>query len=977
MFCFPYPRDTDVESIRVPLVARTQYSIEGQTNFGDFFSIAVDAEKENINSSKSDTQESTGLLVSDSLASVIQSWLFFGIASEALGRNIRHEEFACAELGEPHPSIDLRIPVWYWRELRARWDELDENLTAIDFEAKRTELKKKYESALIFVIYMEYLSNGLNVDKITEVLLSVHMILYLVAQVLDSNTLRVTKAITGLATTKLLKRRMARNGWCMKRLNFLDASPMFYPAFYFLSSLKPPRINAEDHSNCNSERCLVISKLSKPHHRTEECLCEDITVPIDRVNSIVNSGGIPLVRIARSPLGKTELQVVPYTPSSRFIAISHVWADQQFGSAQNCLPKCQVQYLEEVLLSLPTDANQWGLREWVTNFCSSPPGEIAPPSRVYEYFWLDSFCIPQAVEYTDLRSKAIQSMNLIYAAASHTFVFDKGLQALDAGRRAASLVHGGRPTYYSPHDEHLLDVVASIYASNWMGRAWTLQEGILSGHIVVPLHGSLAYLKLLRPHHDDDTSGFLEYLVTRIPEDFRRSVRDFLPRRRKSKTKVINHVRDKSEPFRESVRRQIFGHMTKALHVEEYRNYARTAADRAARFVKAHSLLQSRTTTQVDDIPLILMNMSCMNGNFISKSKTIDARMKQLFYGLESLPTELLFSDCARLGRCTVDAWIPREIAPETFKGEHTLKLGSTGFTFTTKKGCQALKLYLLSSAPRSNRFRLLLPNDKDAKDKMYNVEALQRSGEYRPTSSASLWCVVINGETLTRGARLLINRVVGDKYFLHFDCPLRLTEVDDSESSSDARNNPQHECGAVRMYGDFIIERNYEPQGPNISRPQNPEQYSDRLIVIGQAICGTLSMGERYLLRAIWGDENSMSTLFYIFYSLYTFKKLHWVEIALNAFVHRAWMATYRPDWNPNGPWKWFWKLSNWEPPIPFRTLMKWWCRVCFLIHLQARNWSAVVAITAYWLPLFPTEELISMYVMGVFTNMILSFFS
>ncbi len=88
-------------------------------------------------------------------------------------------------------------------------------------------------------------------------------------------------------------------------------------------------------------------------------------------------------------------------------------------------------------------------------------------------------------------------MNLIYATASHTFVFDKGLQALDAGRRPASLAHGGRPTYYSPQDENLLDVVAYIYASNWMGRAWTLQEGILSGHIVFPLHGSLAYLKLL------------------------------------------------------------------------------------------------------------------------------------------------------------------------------------------------------------------------------------------------------------------------------------------------------------------------------------------------------------------------------------------------------------------------------------------------------------------------------------------------
>ena len=321
---------------------------------------------------------------------------------------------------------------------------------------------------------MDLLANDLDDDRLTEVLLSIHMLLYVVASVPDFDTFKVIRTSTSSASTKLLKRRMVKNGWCEKRLNFLDASPMFYPALYFLSLLMPPRINAEDHSSCSSGRCLVTSKLSKPLHRTGECLCEDVVVPVDRMNTVVAAGGIPLARITRSPLGKTELEVVPYTPSARFIAISHVWADQQFGSAQNCLPKCQVRYLEEVLSNLPISMDHWGLRERVASWQSSRPGEIAPPSRAYEYFWLDSFCIPQAVEHTGLRSKAIESMNLIYAAASHTFVFDKGLQALDAGRHPASLAHGGRSTYYSPQEDNLLDVIAYIFASNWMGRAWTL-----------------------------------------------------------------------------------------------------------------------------------------------------------------------------------------------------------------------------------------------------------------------------------------------------------------------------------------------------------------------------------------------------------------------------------------------------------------------------------------------------------------------
>ncbi len=399
-------------------------------------------------------------------------------------------------------------------------------------------------------------------------------------------------------------------------------------------------------------------------------------------------------------------------------------------------------------------------------------------------------------------------------------------------------------------------------------------------------------------------------------------------------------------------------------------------ADRAARFVKAHSLLQSRTTTQAEDIPLILMSMSCMNANAISQCRTIDARMKQLFYGLESLPTELLFSDCARLGLCTVDAWIPREIAPESFEGDHTLKLGSAGFTFETRKGSQALKFYLLSSAHRSDRFRLLLPDQKDAKSPKYNVEALQRSNDEPPAAPTSVWCIVVDDEPTGRGARFVVNRVVGNKYFLHFDCPLRVTKIDDSKSSSSTQQDPKHDCGAVSLSGDFIIERSHEPQDLSISRPQNPAQYSDRLIVIAQAVCGTINLGERYLLRAIWGDENSMSALFYICYGLFKFKQQEWVEWAINTFVHRAWMATYRPDWDPNGRWKWFWKLSNWEPPIPFKTLMKWWCCFTFFLSFQAKHWSGVAMVTLCWLPLFSTRELINMYVTAMITKVVLLFF-
>jgi hypothetical protein len=212
----------------------------------------------------------------------------------------------------------------------------------------------------------------------------------------------------------------------------------------------------------------------QPFHRTAECLCQDVHVPLEHVTKIVAAGGIPLIRIVRSEQGGIRLEVVPYVRTSRFTAISHVWADRQFGSTKNGLPKCQIEYLDSVFAALPRQVEHWRARDWLPRRFSAPvpDGDIEPPSRTYELFWLDTFCIPQAEELADLRSKAIESMNLIYAAASQTLVFDAGLQKFDAGRRPASLSHGGIPSFYCPSNESLLDVLAQLCASNWMGRAW-------------------------------------------------------------------------------------------------------------------------------------------------------------------------------------------------------------------------------------------------------------------------------------------------------------------------------------------------------------------------------------------------------------------------------------------------------------------------------------------------------------------------
>jgi hypothetical protein len=379
------------------------------------------------------------------------------------------------------------------------------------------------------------------------------------------------------------------------------------------------------------------------------------------------------------------------------------------------------------------------------------------------------------------------------------------------------------------------------------------------------------------------------------------------------------------------------------------------------------------------DLPLILMNMSGMNGNLASQSDSSDQKMKLLFYGLGTFPVELFFSECERFGCCEVDSWIPREVFPETFFGEHVLRLTPEGFNFHDQKGDKPLKFFLISrSVVWQDQLLLSISDRPEDEEKRYVVKVATSSTAQYPASSKNGWCILLEDDsTDPRAARFIISRRNGNKAFLHFDCPLRLTRVygDNPEATGQP---PSYTCIArpADSQEGFIIEKSSTPQSLNMPRPQNPEQYDDRLIVIHQALFFGAGYLERTLLRRLLGDMIDKNWLVIGIYGAFTFMQREWVEQALHAFVHRAWLETYSPTWNPNGPWKWFWKLSNYEPPIPFMTMMKFYCNVMFTLCMMTGFYSGLVQITLYWFVCFPKDELLGMYVIGLVGKAVFSFF-
>jgi hypothetical protein len=126
-----------------------------------------------------------------------------------------------------------------------------------------------------------------------------------------------------------------------------------------------------------------------------------------------------------------------------------------------------------------------------------------------------------------------------------------------------------------------------------------------------------------------------------------------------------------------------------------------------------------------------------LSGYFVSHFDGSNEKMKLLFYGLGTIPVELLLSECARLGRCDVDSWIPREIVPESFSGEHVLRLGLEGFTFHQQKANRPLKFFLLSrSVIWQDQMLLFLCDRPDDTENKWLVKAAMSSNRVSHANS-------------------------------------------------------------------------------------------------------------------------------------------------------------------------------------------------------------------------------------------------
>ncbi|KAI0651337.1 hypothetical protein C8Q79DRAFT_28091 [Trametes meyenii] len=244
--------------------------------------------------------------------------------------------------------------------------------------------------------------------------------------------------------------KMCRAGWCPNSISYdiMGSSLRYLPSISTVMQI-PPYLRTgalDEHRGCSQSMCVFYTisdpATYTPRHTNKSCDCEYTRPPVEDVLQLLQDGLVPAVVYD----GK-ELRGVPANENS-YIAISHVWADGMGSTTEEGLPTCVVSRIAGLARTLLPESGA---------------------------FWLDSLCVPKAVQ---LRRRAIRLMAQTYRGAAKVLVVDRSLRT----RSAANVV------------ELVLFLMST---SGWARRIWTLQEGLLARELWFEfVHGPLDVEKL-------------------------------------------------------------------------------------------------------------------------------------------------------------------------------------------------------------------------------------------------------------------------------------------------------------------------------------------------------------------------------------------------------------------------------------------------------------------------------------------------
>lgn len=242
---------------------------------------------------------------------------------------------------------------------------------------------------------------------------------------------------------------LERSNCCLSRVQMLLETFQSPQALSFITSCFQDDTDRSQHEACDEIICRAGNSDGHiPHHVIQSCECELIHVDERLLIDCLKEDCLPLLRLKEERnLDGISVEVVASTETTRYVALSHVWADGLGNPRETALPRCQLSRLKALIDQLDSDVTQ--------NWWDHPER----PSEML--LWCDTLCCPMAS--SEGKNMALAKIYRTYNEASEVLVLDQGL----ISRRA-----GGMRV-----DEACLRIVAS----RWLTRLWTLQESALPG----------------------------------------------------------------------------------------------------------------------------------------------------------------------------------------------------------------------------------------------------------------------------------------------------------------------------------------------------------------------------------------------------------------------------------------------------------------------------------------------------------------
>jgi hypothetical protein len=852
------------------------------------------------------------------LTSLLQSWLYFGLMSECLGYDIDSQTFVkrSADSLQRAACIDIRVKTSFLVEFGARRDSLTRTFN----ETRRKAVEKEMltNMALAQEQLRSFESRLKNASEdFALVALSVRMLLHVLTFQFKLPTATVDAEAP---STQIIMRRMLENGWCRQRIAHA-CREFSYPTLYYLSNLRRHIPQHLSHSRCTDSACKITAGDVEPSHRMPNCECDSIDVSMGEVVKIIESGGVPLIRVKRQdqPPGTVKLEIIRCTASSTYTAISHVWSDRQLvvrENTPNALPQCQLEHLDMILAQIPPSSGKGfrairTLHNKVHNILCDW-GYVECPSDLDRLFWLDSICVPNEERHSHLRTKAVNGMDMVYAGADRVLVLDAELKAIEVGQQPMRILVDGWFRSYSRHFVHnaparskVTEVAALLFASAWMGRARTLQEGCLALECIFQTAESPVMLRYLsseayrKPYDPADDHWFLN--LRWLP--FAKSYRAIFgtPDSRKlgsfrfilvpllwpvyllmtiwSFLKYAQYMRPEQrydrpsgEPYEasapdpttidEQVLRDLNNSIISSLHMRAsvHKGFNWVWFDKNAKeFWQAWDSLQSWSTTKKTDLFTVVANLASFNAGFISKSAGRDERMRSIIFNLTAVPLDILFSDYGDKygnGAPHPDRWIPLDPVG-SLRGNSLMRLTNQGLVLVDAGYVRSEEFFLMgASTPRRDMFRLagLAPPNAalDKKPLEYWVKALVPAHDKLVVLPETEICLVLSadgrlaerGQTSLpqyRGARFLVTRQKHNTIFLQYDCAIRAVQSLDHPEWWTGDTQTAYEVRRVPLDRRLILETGAIGRAVYPVRPSHPFCTREKNIIIAAVIIGLI----------------------------------------------------------------------------------------------------------------------------------------